>query len=263
MPLQPAGFERGAKHPYLFEHHPERNVWSFFQTLIGGLNPWRFWKTLHPAQPADEWRLTLYRWIVKAIAALPLIAAGLWLLMMSMDWPVDDWPRQRLINFIDVFGRDRETIASELFRPLLYARLYLFVLTMSLFLLGLPEMTTAALLIFRASMRQAKIQKHHVDRCVAYSYDVLVWPICLMLGLGVLALVWPASASTWRIELLCWCLLLLLPTVWAAMSIRLACAYRNYLRMRHAVAAVAGAQVIVALVIMVIVLFMKELATLL
>ena len=47
------------------------------------------------------------------------------------------------------------------------------------------------------------------------------------------------------------------------MSIRLACAYRNYLRMRHAVAAVAGAQVIVALVIMVIVLFMKELATLL
>ena len=79
------------KHPYLFEHHPERNVWSFFQTLIGGLNPWRFWKTLHPAQPADEWRLTLYRWIVKAIAALPLIAAGLWLLMMSMGWPVDDW----------------------------------------------------------------------------------------------------------------------------------------------------------------------------
>ena len=46
------------KHPYLFEHHPEQNVWSFCWTLAGGLNPWLFWRTLHPAQLADEWRLT-------------------------------------------------------------------------------------------------------------------------------------------------------------------------------------------------------------
>src|SRR5258705_8474331 len=39
------------KHPYLFEHHPERNLWSFFKTLFGGANPRRFWRALHPAPP--------------------------------------------------------------------------------------------------------------------------------------------------------------------------------------------------------------------
>src|SRR5687767_7734312 len=28
-------------HPYLFEHHPKRNVWSFCRTLVGGLRPAR------------------------------------------------------------------------------------------------------------------------------------------------------------------------------------------------------------------------------
>src|SRR4051812_5816226 len=84
------------KHPYLFEHHPERNLWSFFRTLLGGLNPWSFRRTLHPAQPASLRRLTIYRWVMKAVAAVPLLITGLWLLMMSADWPVDDWPRKSM-----------------------------------------------------------------------------------------------------------------------------------------------------------------------
>jgi hypothetical protein len=35
-------------HPYAFEHHPERNVWSFRRTLLAGLRPGRFWRTLFP-----------------------------------------------------------------------------------------------------------------------------------------------------------------------------------------------------------------------
>ena len=60
-------------HPYLFEHHPERNVWSFFRTLVGGLRPWRFWSTLHPAQPADARRLTLYHLLICALLLLPAL----------------------------------------------------------------------------------------------------------------------------------------------------------------------------------------------
>ena len=30
------------RHPYLFEHHPERPAWSFARTLLGGLRPGRF-----------------------------------------------------------------------------------------------------------------------------------------------------------------------------------------------------------------------------
>jgi hypothetical protein len=249
------------KHRYLFEHHPARNLWSFFRTLIGGLNPWRFWRTLHPAQPADDRRLTIYRWIMKSIAGLPLLITGLWLLTLSITWPVNDWPRQSLFYFIDPFGGQDPTIVSELIRPFLHARLYIFVLTMTLFLLALPEMSTVVLLIYRASMRQAKIERRHVDRCVTYSYDVLVWPILFMLALGALVLFWPLPVTSWQAWLLSWCLLLLLPAVWLAMSIRLAFAYRYYLRMRHAVAAVAAGQVIVALVVLVILLFVKEFAT--
>jgi hypothetical protein len=244
------------KHPYLFEHHPDRNAWSFYKTLIGGLNPWRFWSTLHPAQAADERRLMAYRWIAKGFSGVPLIITGLWLLMMSMSWPVNDWPRQSVFYLIDVFGREA-TLVSELVRPFLHARLYIFILLLTLSLLALPEMSTVALLIYRSSMRQAKIEKHHVDRCVAYSYDVVVWLVLGMLMLGIWVLLF-LRITSWQAWLLSWCLLLLLPGVWLLMTIRLALAYRYYLRMRHAVLAVAAGQVIVALVIATVLMFVKE-----
>jgi hypothetical protein len=51
-------------HPYLFEHHPERNVRSFFRTLMGGWRPRRFWATLYPTQPSRPRRLAVYLLIV-------------------------------------------------------------------------------------------------------------------------------------------------------------------------------------------------------
>jgi rubredoxin len=244
------------QHPYLFEHHPDQNNWSFFRTLIGGLNPWLFWKTLHPVQPVKERRLTAYRWIAKGFASLPLVVSGLWLLMMSMSWPVNDWPRQSLFYLIDVFPGNA-TLLSELMRPFLHARLYIFILLMTLFLLALPEMSTLALLIYRASMRQAKIEKHHVDRCVAYSYDVVVWLVFGMLALGTWVLFLPITS--WQAEWLSWSLVLLLPGAWLLMTVKLAFAYRYYLRIRHGVVAVAAGQVIVALVTLLVLMVMKEL----
>ncbi len=247
------------KHRYLFEHHPERNIWSFSKTLVGGLLPWRFWKALHPAQPADEARLFGYRWVVKGFASLPMVIGGVWLLMMSMNWQVNDWPREKLDNVIDIFAGSRATIASEFIGPLLHIRLYIFAVLVTLLLLALPEMSACALLIYRSSMRQAKIERHHVNRCVTYSYDAVVWPISFMVMLGALAVIWPVTRLDWQIEVLCWSLLLLLPVVWAVMSVRLACAYRYYLRMKHAVAAVLAGQIIVALLVMVVMVVIKEL----
>ncbi len=54
-------------HPYLFEHHPEKNVRSFCRTLAGGLRPRRFWRTLRPTQPSSVPRLLVYgllTWLV-------------------------------------------------------------------------------------------------------------------------------------------------------------------------------------------------------
>ena len=60
-------------HPYLFEHHPERNLWSFHRTLLGGLRPGAFWRTLFPTQPSRPRRLVLYG----------LIAVGAWVLVLA------------------------------------------------------------------------------------------------------------------------------------------------------------------------------------
>ena len=57
-------------HPYLFEHHPERNLKSFIRTVIGGIFPRRFWQTLHPAQPSRPRRLLLYWFVVSFLCLL-------------------------------------------------------------------------------------------------------------------------------------------------------------------------------------------------
>jgi len=237
------------KHPYLFEHHPERNVGSFCRTVIGGLNPFSFWEKLNPTQAVDTRRLTVYRWICKGIVSLPLMVAAVWLLMLSVNWKVNDWPRWRLPWVIDAFDANPTSILAIVIEPMLWARLYVLVMIFTLCFLILPELSSSALLIYRASMRQAKIDRRHVDRCVAYSYDFVIWPVSGILLLAGLALYWPFRSTSWQIGVLAWSLLLLLPGVWLIMSIRLAIAYRKYLRMRHAVTAVLAAQLIVLLIL--------------
>src|SRR4051794_30598869 len=51
------------KHPYLFEHHPEKNIRSFCATALNGLNPWKFWRALRPEMPSRPRRLFIY-WIL-------------------------------------------------------------------------------------------------------------------------------------------------------------------------------------------------------
>jgi hypothetical protein len=47
-------------HPYLFEHHPKRNIGSFVRTLLGGWRPGKFWRVLLPVQPSRPRRLVAY-----------------------------------------------------------------------------------------------------------------------------------------------------------------------------------------------------------
>ena len=44
-------------HKYLFEHHPKRNVWSFWKTYWSDWLAARFWMDVNPAQP-----VRLRRW---------------------------------------------------------------------------------------------------------------------------------------------------------------------------------------------------------
>lgn len=58
------------RHPYLFEHHPSRNVWSFVRTITATVLPRRFWQSVHPAQPLVPRRLVAYAVTIVLLAAL-------------------------------------------------------------------------------------------------------------------------------------------------------------------------------------------------
>ena len=72
------------KHPYLFEHHPERNVWSLVRTLVGGLRPGRFWRSLSPVQPSRPGRLAVY--FVLAVLPLVLATGAEWMRTTYEQW---------------------------------------------------------------------------------------------------------------------------------------------------------------------------------
>src|SRR4051794_15887190 len=56
-------------HPYLFEHHPDHNFWSFFRTEIGSWRPRVFWRNLHPMQASKVRRLRAY-WLLSNLPVL-------------------------------------------------------------------------------------------------------------------------------------------------------------------------------------------------
>src|SRR5690242_4053550 len=62
-------------HPFLFEHHPQRNLWSWCRTLFAGLLPSRFWRTMHPVQRIEARRLKRY-WLITLIPLALLLAAS-------------------------------------------------------------------------------------------------------------------------------------------------------------------------------------------
>jgi hypothetical protein len=249
-------------HPYLFEHHPRNNVWSFVRTAIGGLNPIRFWRTLRPQMTVRPGRLFAYWMICTAMPALlglALIAASqaadyffpnIW---QGQVWafptpgpPVQQPPalagtsiRQPPVPpsrpaFADVLDQ-----LSDLAMP--------FIIAAGLVALWSTG-TTLTLLIFQQSMQKAQIRRVHVYRCVGYSFDVGRW----IVAAGALASVafeylyynnvqWAGYIDVIALSNLIGCLIVIL----AAM--RLWAAYRLYLGFDHAFWVVLSSQIIVGL----------------
>lgn len=216
------------RHPWLFEHHPTHNVWSFFKTLVRNFRPGRFWKELHPGQPSRPGRLVIY-WMPGAVLAIvPLVLPVLHRWTQWAAWPTTwMWRRPSLLS--DLWRDDS-------FRGLL---------SLCVLAAVFPWLNVLALLIFQQSMGRAKVKAGHVMRCGMYSGDVILW-------WGLLAA--PAIAyGMWQR----WgrgsddSLALLLTTISLAALLlnffRLVSAYRNYLKFDHVYATIIAAQVVVLL----------------
>jgi hypothetical protein len=244
------------RHPYLFEHHSGRSTWSFLATLFGGLRPRRFWRTLHPVQPARPWRLGAYLVLVMVVLALP---SGLGRLIGIPDTPGTPSPwglvpaqTQRYL----IGGRSTADLSLYVVQPLVRAELSGLVRNFTIFCTAWLALTSVLLLIFRASMRRAKLRFHHVARCVVYGFDVVVWwGLILAAALVVNAVPNMAHVSA---EPIAWTILVSLPLVWIAMSYRLACAYELYLRFDRPWWTVFSVQLIVALVFLLALLMLPR-----
>jgi len=241
------------KHPYIFEHHPRRNVWSFMRTAIGGLRPWKFWSSLRPDQTSRPKRLVAY-WVMAMVIVLLLLVVGCAAIFAGDTARYNSYLAPRRTYYVSPGLGAGPPVPSRVS----YLNWRSFRRTLNreggpfwgcwAGCLAWPWLTAAILMIFRVSMRRAKVNAEHVLRCVLYSGDAFIWPALLLtaalwtgVGLTGLGIIDRATGSCllpvgFGVAILC-----LLPAVklWAA--------YQRYLRFRHALWTIIASQVILVL----------------
>jgi hypothetical protein len=182
-------------HPYSFEHHPERNVRSFVRTYLAGLLPRRFFRRLRPTHPIHGRRLVLYWFLTTAPLLLSLLAilGPPYVQVVREQLESKVYTRQYFLanlsdptikqivtqyGSVDAYLRTwpspywgiwtRTTFLSRI--PLDRGSLNAIAV-----LLAWPWLTLATLMVFRASMRRAKVKPRHVLRCTIYACDWTAW----------------------------------------------------------------------------------------
>lgn len=272
-------------HPYLFEHHPEQKARSFLRTHLNAMRPKHFWTSLLPAQPSFPRRLVLY-WCIAAAVMVPVLTGHYVLWAKSYAaftraerarwakiFPPGSAQYRDLVRHYGSYQKFEDSNwplppAGGFFQRAWEAERG-YTTGFAIALLAWPWATFLALLVFRVSMRRARIKPVHVLRCVLYSFDAYAW-VALAVGAAVayramltwdglrtspnlpLAFVPQAPIPTgmpfsYRADMvpdtLFWTGLAAL----LFMTYRLASAFRHYLKFDHPVATVLASQLIVVL----------------
>ena len=261
-------------HPYLFEHHPERNVRSFWRTAAGALLPRRFWRTLQPVQPSRPRRLILYWWLTTLLfsvcALIGLFYLGGMFVAENLTTPAGRALETSMVNapgssyglpqVLPVYGS--VDVYLDIAAPIsitprvIWRNLYwrhwprtLDAVWAAVFAAVWPWLTFGVIMMFRISILRAKVRPVHILRCVIYSFGTLFW-----LGIVVLvALVaWDQGARRFGMvprSVLSDVVLAAGACVILAMLYQLATACRLYLRFQHSMLMVLAAQVVLVLAI--------------
>lgn len=246
-------------HPYLFEHHPEKNVRSFCRTLLGGLRPRRFWRTLRPSQPSCLHRLLIYG-VLTALLCLVLTDYNIGQVAGSLRWkivinrrqqggllvrPLSDPALQQIIKQYGSYQDYAESIYPTHINLAMLVQVWdqhpLYWQTW-VWLPGWLLTGLASLLIFRISMRRARVRMVHVLRCLLYSFDALLWagPIVCVASLTTTLLQMPSALREILYGIEQWTL----PAMMLVVVYRLIIAYKLYLRFDHPAATILASQLI-------------------
>ena len=252
-------------HDYIFEHHPQRPVWSFLRTLLAGIRPGKFWSRLHPTQPSFPRRLIWYWLITVALAFVPFALAYTSSVIIERT-EVPKWRTSARGFYIqyrgEQFRHEGRSIEQELERlyPLFPSpRFFIFAIgdcgPSAFWLLVTilwPWCTLAAMLILRTSMRRAHVKISHVMRCSIYAADATVWGALIFLPMSIVivrAILTNNLQRFYNVTLRATVPLALLGIA-LLMAWRLSVAYRRYLRLPHAWAVALLLQVLAWLVML-------------
>jgi hypothetical protein len=261
-------------HPYLFERYPQRNVWSFWRTLIGSLRPRKFWRQLSPTVLPVPRRLSIFGLIIVLTCLVSGVTFAGVDLYQTAQWYAA--ARQKYVRDITAastpgpkFNPDTAQRVAALQRmgitPQQEARRMYPAATDAIFwrywlrsgstyyrygAIGLlaalwPILTLASLLVFRISLRQKKIQTVHVVRCVVYTSTLLAMPGVAILVVTPMIYFYPPFVTQYlyRGEPVEWILLATLIALWY----RLGVAYAKYLRFDQPYLTALASQVMVLL----------------
>ena len=232
-------------HPFLFEHHPEANVWSFFATLWRGLRPVRFWTSVQAAHAIRTRRLVFYA--AALLFCLSIAAAA------TIYWARPSGGRNATSWVLWYLAPDRPWEWRQNF-PLQVAACCAVW----------PILSAISLLVFAETMRRANVRQAHLWRCVIYSADIVLLPVTALLLVYTLGfLFWPDSLATilyWLrgdpYGVLYWATglspqsAIAVVVFFAMMAAKLGVAYRRYLRFPDAIKTVMLSQVVVALALL-------------
>jgi hypothetical protein len=261
---------RRRHHPYLFEHGRRQNIASFFKTLWFGQQQRKFWTELNPAMPVHWFRLVAYwllvntgflavlavppTWVVCRVASQnaetrshlpPVEGYPGWFrhgraLLTEKD--LDDqyprpWDRRMYANLggEDFWGRDLDQWVDRTAYSLAGLPI----------VLAWPCVSMAVLLVFRSSMRRAKVQLRHVSRAVLYSCDFAL-PV-------VLGVAWVGLRIEWS-YLTGWDFVALLLVCFGLAAAKMSFAFRFYLRVHRPVGTVIASQVVVFMILFLVVI---------
>jgi hypothetical protein len=246
-------------HPYIFEHHPKRNIWSFWKTYWNDCRPWEFWLELSPAQPVRMGRLMIY-WAISSllffIVLLEPVGQIAWVVFHQptvIKYPVPAfftnqtrwrWQREIVVNrtpsgitwvmpkyttrhrLDDIWALTVERFSrSSGISSVLVALLW-------------PWLSLPCLLIFIGSMRKANIKKRHLLRVIVYGTD---YGFLILIPLTLAALVDDFRMSIF-VALICGPITLH----------RIYFGYKDYLRFHMPFATVLSSQIMVFLVFLIV-----------
>lgn len=232
-------------HPYLWEQHRRhRPVRSYVRTLLGVLRPQRFWRGLHLGQFDDGTGAAAFFAVsLGLLVGLIFVAAGVAKVADALLWSSLKSPA----------GNPR--FLGDFWHWLCFPdapahRYWPTVAATAGFAVAGALLSWASLVLFRPTLRRARLPSHHVTRVVAYSSGVWV-AAAAVCAVGLVVYEFARGFHIRELHLAIGIAVVVLAalTGWA---VSLVAGFREYLRLRRGWAMVLASQTIVALILLLV-----------